>query len=41
MPRKRHSDEEILKLLREIQPALASGNDVGIDFGPLASGFYL
>jgi putative transposase len=29
MARKRHSDEDILKLLREIELALASGNDVG------------
>lgn len=28
MARKRHSDEDILKLLREIELALASGNDV-------------
>ncbi len=29
MARKRHSDEDILKLLREIELNLASGNDVG------------
>jgi putative transposase len=29
MARKRHSDEDILKLLREIELALAFGNDVG------------
>jgi putative transposase len=29
MARKRHSDQDILKLLREIELALASGNDVG------------
>ena len=29
MARKRHSDEDILKLLREIELALATGNDVG------------
>ena len=29
MARKRHSDEDILKLLREVKLALASGNDVG------------
>lgn len=29
MARKRHSDEDILKLLREIELALSSGNDVG------------
>jgi putative transposase len=28
MARKRHSDEDILKLLREIELALASGHDV-------------
>jgi putative transposase len=28
MTRKRHSDEDILKLLREIELALASGHDV-------------
>jgi len=28
MARKRHSDEDILKLLREIELSLASGNDV-------------
>ncbi|MGI9452146.1 MAG: transposase [Geminicoccaceae bacterium] len=28
MARKRHSDEDILKLLREIELGLASGNDV-------------
>ena len=28
MARKRHSDEDILKLLREIELNLASGNDV-------------
>ena len=28
MARKRHSDEDILKLLREIEVRLASGNDV-------------
>ena len=28
MARKRHSDEDILKLLREIEPRLASGSDV-------------
>ena len=28
MARKRHSDEDILKLLREIELALASGKDV-------------
>ena len=28
MARKRHSDEDVLKLLREIELALASGNDV-------------
>ncbi len=29
MARKRHSDEDILKLLREIEVHLASGSDVG------------
>jgi transposase-like protein len=29
MARKRHSDEDILKLLREIEVRLASGSDVG------------
>lgn len=28
MARKRHSDEDVLKLLREIEVRLASGNDV-------------
>ena len=28
MARKRHSDEDILKLLREIEPKLTEGNDV-------------
>jgi hypothetical protein len=28
MARKRHSDEDILKLLREIEVRLASGSDV-------------
>ena len=28
MARKRHSDEDILKLLREIEVKLAEGNDV-------------
>ena len=28
MARKRHSDEDVLKLLREIELALASGHDV-------------
>ena len=28
MARKRHSDEDILKLLREIEVCLASGSDV-------------
>ncbi|HIC29388.1 MAG TPA: transposase [Rhodospirillales bacterium] len=29
MARKRHSDEDILKLLREVEVHLASGSDVG------------
>lgn len=29
MARKRHSDEDVLKLLREIELKLAAGNDVG------------
>ena len=29
MARKRHSDDDLRKLLREMELALASGNDVG------------